>query len=185
MEISQRVGPCCISSSTKSCRFYLVEKSEAQEGKAKALAWWDENVPEPLVPSHGLGPRCCVGAWMFIHSQNEYWGLPGAKIKVNLFWTITRPPKCQFPRASSRDREVLLEEVGRGRGWGLPWAGAAFQGCPLLLCQLPEASWPQFKIPFPKRLPGWRDHKKFSPLSQTLPFFRGRWAKVVSNFLGP
>lgn len=52
-------------------------------------------------------------------------------------------PKGPFFARQQRDREVLLEEreeVGRGSGRGLPWAGAAFQGCPLLSCQFPEAS---------------------------------------------
>lgn len=47
-------------------------------GEVRGTGWQSkallsgENVPEPLLPSHKLGARCSIRAWIFIHSLNEY-----------------------------------------------------------------------------------------------------------------
>lgn len=59
----------------------------------------------------------------------------------------------------------------RGRRWEGAVAGAChglgqrFRAAPSssVSSWKPHVPWPLFKIPFPKRLPGWRDHKKFTP----------------------
>lgn len=72
-------GTLLYSLQPSKLQFLLGGKVRGTGGQSKAIGLVGqfsplpgENVPEPLVPSHELGLRYSVGAWIFIHSQNEY-----------------------------------------------------------------------------------------------------------------